>query len=492
MKFIKYLFGTTKGLILLAIALVSLVTGIWGTLSGPMVEWGVKDFTVKLLGMELDPLERTGRIIMLYHSIAMAIIAIEVYMMLSIIPVKDYHRKTITTSITIGYIAAMFGGLGFAYFGHNFVLHGIFIAGQSVIFFAGIMLAVAIWPWNPEFYVKDEAYAHSKKGVDLERVAFFVMVIATLGSAIYGAIAGAMFGNGFDSFLAEDIIREPHKNVFQRAVIGHLHIMLTLIAVAITLIVSRWVDFKGFWHKISMHFFIWGTIIITLGVWSIIPAQDIAHKIIYVGSGLILLGALFLVIYTWSMLIKEHKRKWGKEDGGFFVSIKALLADPLRFGATWQMVFMNFVVTFVGIFMAIKLEEVMRVWMLREERITLTGHWHVLAAIIATIILLYYGEILNLKGIKRKIYGWVIIIFSDIAFIGATIYSLKRLFMPEILQETSVKIQMLLIEVGLGTLLLFWAVVMLWRLIDLFRKRAFWKKELENPELSVNKTSKTT
>ena len=492
MKIIKYLFGTTRGLILVAIALVSLVTGIWGTLSGPMVEWGVKDLTIRILGMDLNPLERAGRIIMLYHSIAMAIVAIEVYMILSIVPVKQHHRKTITTSITIGYIAAMLGGLGFAYFGHNYILHGVFIAGQSIIFFAGVMLAVALWPWNPEFYVRDEAYAHTRKGVDLERVAFFVMAVATLGSSIYGAIAGAMFGNGFNSFLAEDVIREPHKYVFQRAVIGHLHIMLTLIAVAITLIVSRWVDFKGFWHKISMQFFIWGTIIITLGVWSIIPAENIAHKIIYVGSGLILLGALFLVIFTWSKLIKEHKQKWGVEKGGFLVSLKALLADPLRFGATWQMVFMNFVVTFVGIFMAVKLEEVMRVWMLREERITLTGHWHVLAAIIATIILLYYGEILELKGWKRKLYGWLIIIFSDMAFIGATLYSLKRLFMPEILQEQAAHTQMLMIEIGLGTILLFWGIVMLWRLIDLLRKKGFWKKEFSNPELPVNPTSKTS
>ncbi len=490
MKIVKYLFGTTKGLILVAIALVSLVTGIWGTLSGPMVEWGIKDITVRVLGMQLNPIERAGRIIMLYHSIAMAILAIEVYMILSIVPVKKHLRKTITISITLGYMMAMFGGLGFAYFGHNYILHGVFIAGQSIIFFAGLMLAVALWPWNPEFYVKDSQYAHTKKGVDLERVAFFVMTVATLGSAIYGAIAGSMFGNGFNTFLAEDVIREPHKNLFQRAVIGHLHIMLTLIAVAITLIVSRWVDFKGFWHKVSMQFFIWGTIIITLGVWSIIPAENIAHKIIYVGSGLILLGALFLVIFTWSKLIREHKQKWGKK--GFFVSIKALVADPLPFGATWQMVFMNFVVTFVGIFMAVKLEEVMRVWMLREERITLTGHWHVLAALIATIILLYYGEILELKGWKRKLYGWVIIIFSDIAFIGATLYSLKRLFMPEILQESAANTQMLMIEIGLGTILIFWAIVMLWRLIDLFRRKGFWKKELDNPELSINPTSKTS
>jgi len=35
-----YLFRSTKGLVLVAIALISLITAVWGTLSGPMVEWG--------------------------------------------------------------------------------------------------------------------------------------------------------------------------------------------------------------------------------------------------------------------------------------------------------------------------------------------------------------------------------------------------------------------------------------------------------------------
>ena len=45
----------------------------------------------------------------------------------------------------------------------------------------------------------------------------------------------------------------------------------------------------------------------------------------------------------------------------------------------WQMIFMNFVVTAIGIFMAVRLKAI-RLWPLREEQITLTGHWHILAA----------------------------------------------------------------------------------------------------------------
>ena len=85
----NYLFTSTKGLILTAISLVAIVTAIFNTLSGPMVEWGIRDITVKWLGMDLNPAERAGRIIMLYHTIAMAIVAIEVYMMTSLIPMRN-------------------------------------------------------------------------------------------------------------------------------------------------------------------------------------------------------------------------------------------------------------------------------------------------------------------------------------------------------------------------------------------------------------------
>src|SRR5574338_1653812 len=72
----NYLFGSTKGLILVALSMVGIVTAIWGMLSGPMAEMGVREVVIKALGMKIIQSEREGRIIILYHSIAMAIIAI--------------------------------------------------------------------------------------------------------------------------------------------------------------------------------------------------------------------------------------------------------------------------------------------------------------------------------------------------------------------------------------------------------------------------------
>ena len=54
----NYLFRSTKGLILVAIALIAIVTAAFGMLSGPLKEWGISDVAIKLYGMKLVEAER--------------------------------------------------------------------------------------------------------------------------------------------------------------------------------------------------------------------------------------------------------------------------------------------------------------------------------------------------------------------------------------------------------------------------------------------------
>ena len=161
-------------------------------------------------------------------------------------------------------------------------------------------------------------------------------------------------------------------------------------------------DFKGIIHKIAMPFMIAGTIITTVGALSV-TWLEWAHTIIYGGSSLILLAGLFYVIYSWDKLIKDGTADLEKPSA--WQKIKALTRDPLKFGSGWQMVFMNFTVSFVGLFMAAKLDEIFRVWPHREERVTLTGHWHILSGLIATIILFYFADLSGMKGKARKGFG---------------------------------------------------------------------------------------
>lgn len=473
----NYLFNSTKGLILVAIAMISIITAVWGMLSGPMAEMGVREIVVRTLGMDIVQAEREGRIIILYHSIAMGVIAIETYMITGLLNMKAVYKTTVNAMITVGYMLSMIFGMGFAYFGRNWAFHGLYISGLSLIFFAGVLLCIALWPWNREYYIIDKEYARTKSGLDLERTAFFATAVTTVISAMFGAIPGSYYGNGFETFLAENIIRYPEKTTMEYSIIGHLHIMLALICIMITLIIGRWLNFKGGWHKAAMPLMILGTIVLNLGVWGVVtPLQPIAHMVIYVGATPSMLAALFLLIWSWGKLIQDGTAHIAKPSFG--QKVNALLKDPLKFGPTWQMLFMNFTTSGIGIFMAVKLDEIFRVWPAREERIELTGHWHVLSAIVATIILFYYGDMIGLKGKVRQWYGWLIIVLSDIAFASVTVFEMKRLFISEAEQQPLVNILMYAIDFGLGFLLVVLAVVMVWRLIDLFKPKGRWSEEL--------------
>jgi hypothetical protein len=481
---LSYLFSSTKGLILVAVAMIGLETAVFAMLSGPMAEYGVRDFVVRVLRMDLVQAEREGRIVILYHSIAMAVVAIETYMITGLLKMKAFYKTAARLLITVGYWMAMIFGMGFAYWGHNWALHGLYIAGLTLVFFAGLLLTIALWPWGKDYRQPDPASARTRNGVDIERMAFFATALTTVISALFGAIPGSMFGNGFETLLAENIIRYPEKSTLEYSVIGHLHIMLALIAVMITLIIGRWLNFKGLLHKIAMPLIILGTIVLNLGVWGVVtPLEPVAHMIIYVGATPAMLGALMLVIFGWDKLIREGVA--GIPKPTFFQKLAALVRDPLKFGPLWQMVFMNFTVSGIGIFMAVRLDEIFRVWPAREERIELTGHWHVLSAIIATIILLYYGDMIGLKGKVRRLYGWAIILLCDLAFASVTVFEMKRLFVSEAAQQPLVNTVMLLMDLGLGMVLVALAMVMIWRLADLFKSRGRWTDEAGQDDLST-------
>ena len=172
-----YLFATTEGLILVAITVIALETALVGTLSGPLADLGVSDRVVRALGMDLDPVEREGRIIILYHSIAMVVVAIETYMVTGLLAMHDFYRRAVRLLITAGYWLAVLFGLAFAYWGHNWAFHGLYIAGLTLVFLAGVLLTIALWPWDPAHRRPDPAYARTRGGVDLERVAFFAVAL---------------------------------------------------------------------------------------------------------------------------------------------------------------------------------------------------------------------------------------------------------------------------------------------------------------------------
>ena len=104
-----YLFHSTKGLALVNIALISLVTAFFGMLSGPMQEFGISAWIIKTFSLVMIEAEREGRIIMLYHTIAVAVVALEVYFITDIVSMKPHERSQINATVTFGYILKEYG-----------------------------------------------------------------------------------------------------------------------------------------------------------------------------------------------------------------------------------------------------------------------------------------------------------------------------------------------------------------------------------------------
>lgn len=477
---LKYLFTSTNGLALTAIGLVALTAAMMSTLSGPMADTGIMAFTIKLLGMKLVAAERESRIVMLYHAFAVPLVAVLVYFTTANVRIKENWHSFINGTVTAGYITTMFSGLGFAYFGHNMALHGCFLVGLSLMFFAGVMLAIALWPWSKEYRLPpDSPYSRTRSGLDLERVVFFITTLAILGSAMLGAWAGSHYGTGFETFLAEDIVRNAHHTTMQLAVIGHLHIMLALLGVVTLLILGRWFDFRGIWHKLTMPSLALGTVTLTLGAWSVVPYENMAHIIIYVGSVFALFAGLFMVLFSFPAIVRDRLQQQRITRATTGQKLAALLHDPLKFGVLWQMVYMNFTTSFPGIFMAVNLDKIIRVWPLSDEHIELVGHWHILATIIAILALFYFADRIGLQGVWRQVFGWSIIVASDLAFGAVTVFALKRLFVSEYMQQPVVNTTMFLTDIGVGTMMISLAGFLVWCLLDLFKANGLWRRELE-------------
>jgi hypothetical protein len=309
----------------------------------------------------------------------------------------------------------------FAYGGRNWIAHGVYLVGLSLVFYAGVLLAVALWPcrrWSTE----PSRHAHLA-GIPLERLAFFMVAVFTLASAAIGGAAGAFFGNGFVAFLAEDIVRQDPHTTYQLMIIAHLHIMLTLIDVMILLLVIRIYRVEGRAHKVAVPLTIIGTAIVTLATWSVIGWEG-AHRIINIGSAFLLPGAMIVAIWGFANVL--IRGQLGMEPASLRQTLGALLCDPIRFGVYVELVFVNFVVTVPGVYVAFNLETYRSHAYLEVERSILVGHWHVLATLSAVLVLFLIADRLGTRGWVRQIVGWGLLLGSSLSFIFVTVYMFRQ------------------------------------------------------------------
>jgi hypothetical protein len=452
-----WLFTSTEGLLLVVTGWVALIVASMSIFSatGPLAPL---DLPARL-GLELDEAGRVGRIIMLYHSLAIPFVAALVYLILDLLPFEERYPRVIRPTITAGYIFTSVGGLGFGYLGAGWIAHGLFLVGLSLVFYAGAVLWVGLWPWRGSF--------------SLERLAFWLMALYTLVSAAIGGAVGAYFGNGFEAFLAEDVVRAEH-NLGQRAIIAHLHIMLTLIDVALLLVVARSVGLRGRAHKAAMWLIVTGTTVVSFATWSVMVIEEIAHKIVNVGAALLLPGAVIVAVYGFAGLVRERLGEHGMETATPGRRLRALVADPVRFGILFELIFVNLVVTLPGVYVAFSLQTYRQPAYLEVERTILVGHWHVLATLSAVIALFLVVDRLGVRGLLRQVVGWGVLAGSTLAFVAVQFTMFRR-------PGTSSAWTIPILDAGIGLFLVVLAGFLGIQWVDLLFPRGRWRKGSERP-----------
>jgi hypothetical protein len=418
---INYLFGSLPGLLILVVVWDALIVASLTFFSGPVRSLGLAN----LVGLDLSDAHRAGRIIMLYHSLSIPFVAALVYLILDQVPMGSADeakavRRSIVVPITAGYMLTSLGGMTFAYGGRNWIAHGVYLVGLTLVFYAGVLLAIALWP--SQRWATDPARHAHLMGIPLERLAFFLVALFTLVSAAIGGMAGAFFGNGMVAFLAEDIVRQDPHTIFQLMIIAHLHIMLTLIDVAILLLVIRTYRVEGCVHKIAVPLTIIGTLIVTFATWSVI-GWEAAHKVINIGSAFLLPGAILVAIWGMTRLIRERV---GDGPAGRGRRLRALVGDPIRFGIFFELIFVNLVVTVPGVYVAFNLETYRTPAYLAVERTILVGHWHILATLSAVIVLFLIADRLGTRGRVRQVVGWGLLLGSSLSFIFVNAYMFRQ------------------------------------------------------------------
>jgi hypothetical protein len=402
--------------------------------------------------LDADPVEKAGRLIMVYHSIAVPFLAVCTYFVLEFMTVREKFKSRVKWPLFIGSLLASACGMAFAYiFPDGWLLHGLYLVGLSLCFYAGIMLLLGVFP-TKSFPEREDG-----RSILLGQSAITLLAICILVSVIIGGAVGAFFGNGMIPLLAEYFLRPYDHNTYAEilvdAVKAHLHIMLALIDVIILLLVYRYTvpDQKGKWYRISMILAMPGMLIMSIGSWAVTFNSEISypfdmHYLIYAGSAILVTVGLILALTGWN---KASKAVLGDayDSASWLARSKAVITGaPVKFAMYFQFIWVNFVMTFGGIFLALSLRgptdpegaspltKVLKDFVafrdgpLAVETTVARGHWHVLATLSAVILLLLLIDMLDIQGAARKVMAWLLFAGSVLAFGFALLY----LYLPHL------------------------------------------------------------
>ncbi len=379
----------------LLVLLIFLMTSFYSLLSGPNEKiFGIKE------KLPIDNVSREGRVILVYHSLAVPFTSLITIFLLATLSVPEGQRRSIVHSLVSGSFVTSLSALIFGYLNGGMIFHGLYVFGLSVVFYGGLNFLIALVRLKVD--TKNKPYIYRP-----EKVALIILTIAILISAVYGAVVGSFFGTKFKAVLAEDIIRKEHS-ILDRFLISHLHIMLALLAASIMLLVPRYFRHEKLPVSLFYYLMIAGITVVSLSTWSVVIFEEIAHKIINVGAFLLILGSLVFVYSSISSMIKKR-----------VIRIYELLVDFL-------LIFVNLVVTIPGIYVAVHLEKFRRPEMISIERTFAVGHWHLLGVICALLLLLIYFDFQFEKRKTARTLTAISIVLLSISMVFAVFYMFSR------------------------------------------------------------------
>ena len=120
------------------------------------------------------------------------------------------------------------------------------------------------------------------------------------------------------------------------------------------------------------------------------------------------------------------RERIGEVQASLGQKLRALFADPIRFGIFFELIFVNLVVTVPGVTVAFNLDTYRSPAYLAVERTILVGHWHILATLSAVIVLLLIADRLGTRGWLRQVFGWGLLLGSTLSFVFVNVYMFRQ------------------------------------------------------------------
>ncbi len=343
--------------------------------------------------------------------------------------IREQYIPSLKITLIPGSIMSGVAGLFFTYLRIRW-LHEFFYFGLALVFLGGVLFMIATFPIPNKFPKPDHVREGADFfGVDLENYAITILAFCVLVSIAYGALAGMeLFTNSIwvldrpnqDAYLAEEGVRILKHDYPEKFIVSHLHIQLALTAQMITMIGYKISEIKGKIYHYMLMTVPTGVLTISYGAWVL------NHYLIWVGAGILILSTIALCVYGFMEISKkELGEKYAEASRG--ERLKAMMADPVRVALYWIFLYAQIVVTICGIIVGLQTRYTFRMHEYTDVEYDFNvGHWHLLAVLLATLVLLIAMDHFQREDTRLKVIGgWFIGVGGTWAFTFANAYMMR-------------------------------------------------------------------